>query len=433
MEQLKVKIEERARLWEEQKVLLARADSENRDFNTEERAAYDKMEADMQTLDTYIERKQRHVERGNNLRQPQPAVVGNLALADDASESPELVMDAAPSLRGRDNIVQISDFRARKEYQEGFVRYLRTGDERAIEQARATLAVDVDAGGGFFAATSRLLAGVIQNLSEAIAIRQFCTNFPCGYGETLGIISLNGGPTRFTRPGSENKEAKRNTEVTFGKRELKAHPYEAMEILVSLLLLQNQHIDVESLIVDQVTTALALTMNEEIMIGTGNLQPLGLFTAHADGIPTSQDYSTHAEATNFTANHLIGAQGALKQGYQARARWLFHPDAMTKIRMLALTTGEKLWQPGLQAGQPSVVLGKPYITDEQVPHTFTTGKYVGMYGDYSHYFTATANSLTVQRLKELYAKTRQVGLLFDMVAFDGMPVKAEAFKRLKLA
>jgi len=42
------------------------------------------------------------------------------------------------------------------------------------------------------------------------------------------------------------------------------------------------------------------------------------------------------------------------------------------------------------------------------------------------------DSLSLQRLIELYALTGQIGYLFGGVAADGMPVLAEAFVRVKL-
>ena len=44
------------------------------------------------------------------------------------------------------------------------------------------------------------------------------------------------------------------------------------------------------------------------------------------------------------------------------------------------------------------------ITSEWAPSTFTTGQYVGLLGDFRHYWIADALSMQIQRLNELYAK-----------------------------
>ena len=86
----------------------------------------------------------------------------------------------------------------------------------------------------------------------------------------------------------------------------------------------------------------------------------------------------------------------------------------------------------VQMGQPDMLLGRPFYANEYVPNTFTTGLYVGIFGDFSYYWIADALSLEVQRLEELYAEANQVGLI-GRLETDGQPVLPEAFARVKLA
>lgn len=79
-----------------------------------------------------------------------------------------------------------------------------------------------------------------------------------------------------------------------------------------------------------------------------------------------------------------------------------------------------------------MLLGSPFNMSEYAPNTFTTGQYVGIFGDFSNYWIADALDMQVQRLVELYAATNQTGLIGRMET-DGMPVLAEAFARVKLA
>jgi len=432
MKVLKERIEERGRLWDAQKKMLDLVETEKRAFTEEEQTTYDKMEADMQTLDGYIERRQAHIERGLTLSASAGTVVGNLAMVSDVDGAPELESAAAPGLRGRSNMVSITDWRARKDYTEAFRSYIRSGDLRGIEAVRATLQVDVDAGGGFYAASAPLLSGILANLDTVIALLGLITRFTCGYGESLGQITLDGDVSEFEWGTGELTAAAEDTGVAFGKRELKVHPLKRKLIKVSKRLIASPWLDVESFLVDRVNVQLGNTLNRAFMLGTGALQPLGLFVASDDGIPTSRDVTT-GSATNLTADALIDAQDTLKTGYQAGARWLTNKGGITRARKLKLSDSQMIWQPGLQVGQPSQLLGKPYVVDDMVPDTWTTAKYVMMYGDFSYYWAAVALSMTVQRLVEVYASTGQIGLLFDNMAADGMPAKAEAFVRLKTA
>ncbi|MGW2548309.1 phage major capsid protein, partial [Kitasatospora sp. NPDC001574] len=180
----------------------------------------------------------------------------------------------------------------------------------------------------------------------------------------------------------------------------------------------------------------AVSAEKGYMTGDGNKKPLGLFTASADGIPTSRDVSTGA-ATGFTGDGLIDAKYALKSGYHKKAQWLFHHDGIKLIRKLrddsgGAGVGNYIWQAGLSADRPDTILDLPYLVNEFVPNTFTTGQYVGMLGDFSYYWIADALALEVQRLVELYAETNKIGFI-GRLETDGMPVKPEAFIRLKTA
>jgi HK97 family phage major capsid protein len=155
--------------------------------------------------------------------------------------------------------------------------------------------------------------------------------------------------------------------------------------------------------------------------------------ASNDGIPTSRDVSADNTATAITADGLINAKYSLKAQYHSSEalRWIFHRDAIKMIRKLKADDGQYIWQPGLATDRPDTILDVPYIMSEYAPNTFTTGLYVGILGDFSHYWIADAMTLQIQRLVELYAESNQVGFI-GRLECDGMPVLAEAFARVKL-
>jgi HK97 family phage major capsid protein len=159
---------------------------------------------------------------------------------------------------------------------------------------------------------------------------------------------------------------------------------------------------------------------------------LGLFTASDLGIPTSRDIATDNTTTAITADGLINALYGLKEGYQRNARWLFHRDVVKAIRKLKDGDGQYLWAPGIALNQPDTILAKPFLMSEYAPNTFTTGKYVGIVGDFSYYWIADDLNIEIQRLVELYAATNQIGFVCRY-AGDGMPVLGEAFARVTLA
>ena len=142
--------------------------------------------------------------------------------------------------------------------------------------------------------------------------------------------------------------------------------------------------------------------------------------------------ATGNETTTIGADGLINAKYALKAQYQKTARWIFHRDAISGIRKLKDDNEQYLWQPGLVADKPDTILELPFYMSEFAPNTFTTGKYVGIIGDFSFYWIADSMEFSIQVLKELYAESNQIGYIGRMEC-DAQPVLSEAFVRIKLA
>jgi HK97 family phage major capsid protein len=161
---------------------------------------------------------------------------------------------------------------------------------------------------------------------------------------------------------------------------------------------------------------------------------MGVFTAAQSGfgISTGRDVSTGNTTTAITADGLIEALYSLKAQYRKNAQWIFHRDAVKKIRKLKDGDGQYLWQVGFAQNKPDSILGLPYNESEYCPNTFTAGLYVGIVGDFSFYWIAEALQMQIQRLVELYATSNQTGYI-GRVELDAMPVDENAFARVTLA
>jgi HK97 family phage major capsid protein len=188
----------------------------------------------------------------------------------------------------------------------------------------------------------------------------------------------------------------------------------------------------EALVRGRLVYKFGITEEKAYLTGSGAGQPLGIFTAHTDGIPTSRDVSTDNTTTAVTVDGLINAKYALKMQYWARARWMAHRDFYKMVAKLKDGDGQYLWRESARDGEPDRLLGLPAAMSEYAPSTFTTGQYVGAVGDFSTYWIADSLSMSMQRLVELYAETNQVGIIGRLES-DGQPTLPEAFARVKLA
>jgi HK97 family phage major capsid protein len=167
--------------------------------------------------------------------------------------------------------------------------------------------------------------------------------------------------------------------------------------------------------------AIGIKANTYFVTGTGSGQPNGIVTAASLG-------KTAAGAAAITGDEIIDLYHSLLRPYRKRAVFLMKDSTVQLIRKLKSSDNQYLWQPGLQAGQPDVLLGRPLYTDPDMPAA-TTGLKSVLFADVSKYWIRSVGTVTVKRLEELYAATGQVGFRVDR-RLDGDLVDSAAAKYL---
>lgn len=424
--------EKRLNLQTEARALMDKAKSEKRDMTAVEDENVDKIFGEIDTLKEQIDKAEKSEKRSLRLDDEKrwaEQSAGRKSASSDPNTPPP------PGAGGKRTAWNETD-----EYRSAYDRFLRSGTQRLnsdevrqlawADETRA-LQADVDISGGFLVAPQQMIQSLIKFKDNLVFMRALATVYPVVGAGSLGAASLDADPadsdwTAEIATGSEDST------MAFGKRELFPHP-SAKLIKVSRTLLQRSAMSAEQLVNDRLGYKFAVTEEKGFLTGTGANQPLGVFTASASGVPTTQDVSTDNTTTNLTADGLINAKFNLKAPYLAspKLRWIFHRSVVRNIRKLKDGNGQYLWTAGL-GGTPDTILEVPYAMSEYAPSTFTTGLYVGIIGDFSFYWIADAMKLEIQRLSELYAATNQIGFIGRMET-DGMPVLAEAFTRVKLA
>ena len=414
-EKIKKLQRKQADIYHEMEALQKLTEDESRAYTPDEEAKYD-------DLGVKFDEVQAEIDVENAREQKMSARAALLAsLDDDDAHRPE------PPIRNRKS----TRAQASPEYEKAFSRFLRVGEQRLEPGEFRALQMDEDETGGFLVASEQFVNKLIQAVDDEVFIRGFATTIPCESAHGLGVPTLetDASDAEWT---TEIAEPTEDDALKFGKREMLPHPLVKL-ITVSEKLLRTSTLDVEGFIRARMAYKFGAAQENAFMIGTGSGQPLGLFVASADGIPTTRDVSTDNSATALTADGLINCLYSLKPQYLKNARWLFHRDAIKSIRKIKdVTSGEYIWQPGLAADKQPSILDRPYTISEYVPNTFTASKYVGMVGDYSFYWIADALDMRIQRLVELFAKKNQVGFI-GRLETDAQPVLAEAFARVKLA
>lgn len=402
----------RGKLVADMRAILDKADTEKRDVTGDEQKQYDTMFEEQDKLRTNIEREERQAELDRQL-------------AQRSSDQPD---DTDPG--NKDPEKRNLGPRATPEYRKAFANYLSRGRNNMSPEEIRAMQVDPSSQGGYLVAPEEFVANLIKRVNDLTFIRAMATKIPVTQAQSLGIPTLDADPadadwTAELATGSED-----NT-MAIGKRRMVPHAV-AKRIKVSNDLLMMAAIGAEALVMERLAYKFAITEEKAFLTGSGVDQPLGVFTASNDGVPTSCDISAGNTTTAITFDGLIAAKYQLKAQYWPKASWLFHRTALKTIAQLKDNYGQYLWRQSVRVGEPDTILGAPLMMSEYVPNTFTTGLYVGMFADFSWYYIADAMDMSVRRLDELYAETNQVGFI-GRKKTDGTAVLSEAFARVTLA
>ena len=297
------------------------------------------------------------------------------------------------------------------------------------QNINAGLQSDSDPDGGYLVAGMEFVSGLLKAADQALPFRQYARTFRVRNADSLGVRKRTAKASSYSR-GSELQPPTPDTSLKFGKKVLTPH-YWTAQILLSRDLIRRAVMPIEQIAREEILIDVGEGQEQEYVTGTGDQQPLGIFTASDDGISTSRDVSTGNTTTAITFDGLKEAKYAVLR-YWRNVRWMFHPDAHKMLSKIQDNDGQYIWQEAVTENDPDRLLGFPVHMHESFPNTFTSGQYVGILGDFSHYWIADALDLEVQRLNELYAETNQIGLIFRGKN-DAMPVLEEAFARVTLA
>lgn len=296
---------------------------------------------------------------------------------------------------------------------------------------KRAMQADQDNIGGTLVASTQFVNRLVKFTDDLVFMRGLATILPLTNADSIEVPSWDTDPddadnTSETGTGSEDSAART------GRRLLTPRPM-GKRIKVSRKLSRISATPIVDFIAQRLAYKFSITEEKDYLTGSGAGESLGVFTASNNGISTSRDVSTGNTTTSIKADGLIEAKFSLKAQYMnsTSLRWIFHRDAVKQIRKLKDGNGDYLWTRGL-AGTPDTILEVPYVMSEYAPSTFTTGLYVGILGDFSHYWIAEALGLEIQRLDELYAETNEIGLI-GRKEVDAMPVLEEAFARVTLA
>lgn len=385
------KKERRAQLIAEMRAINETLIAEKRDFTEDEKKSYSEKEAEVRKLSAEIAAEEREKELNGFVS--------------------ELPAQENPDQRSTGND-EMAEFRS----------FLLTGNKET-----RTALTTTDNG---VIAPEKFVKDVIEILEKEATFYGMVDKIPVTGAGSLGIPyeEVDATDADWTDEVPES-EMTADSSWKFGKRELV--PTDLTKLVkISKKLLKGSAIAIEQLIRNKLVAKVLAAFENGILNGTGTKQPLGVFTASADGVPTSRDVSTAGSA--IVADDLIKTKMNLRPGYRKNAEWAISTDILLDIMLLKDNDGQYLWKPGLRDGDPDKLLGLPVHESEYAPSAKTAGSYVAVLGNFRKYYKfATWEGFDIQVLNEKFATKNQIGFLVHTLA-DGQPANAEAFSRLKI-
>lgn len=249
---------------------------------------------------------------------------------------------------------------------------------------------------------------------------------PSSNGIAYPIPTLNDTNNKATII-SEGATVSAPTDPTTGNVTLNAFKYSTGPLCVSLEMLQDSQVPVESIITGLVAERVGRAVNEHITIGTGSGQPYGL-TARASN--SSVVVGGTVASPTFSVDLIMDLIASIDPAYRNAPNFGFMMNDSTKWRFAKLkdSTGQYLLTPSVIAGQPDRIQGYPIYINQDMPSVAANAKIV-LAGDYSRYTWREVLDVQFYRLDELYALQNQVAFM-AVYRGDGNLINTNAVKYL---
>lgn len=189
--------------------------------------------------------------------------------------------------------------------------------------------------------------------------------------------------------------------------------------------------NVEAWITDSVARAFAVAEGTAVLTGNGSNKPTGML--NTTPVTTSDEATVKRAAAAYQyllggdnspasvdADSLIDLMYALNSSYRASGTWIMNSITTSQVRKLKDSTGQYLWQPSLQAGQPDMLLAKPISTWEQMSDPLG-GSFPVAFGDFSQgYLLTERTGLRITRdnvtnvgYVRFYVRRREGGIVLN--------------------
>jgi HK97 family phage major capsid protein len=357
--------EQRLRAWEAAKAVLETADAEGRALTAEEETTYSAAIADVDAHDARLRDLSDAERRARDLDE------AFASIPEQRAAEP-----TAPSVSDQ-------------------IRALARGELRSVDVApeRRDLTKGTATAGGNTVPTS-FYETLYEHLVEVSGVMQAGpTVLNTTSGETLEYpVTTAHSSAAIISEGSAITES----DPAFAKRSLSAYKYATL-IQVSRELLDDSGVDLEGYLARQAGRAVGIALGADLVTGNASSKPSGILQTSTLGKTGSASVSGA-----FSADDLVDLFYSVIAPYRASSScaWIMDDATIGAVRKLKSSGGgDYLWQPSMAVGQPDTLLGKPVVSDTNVPTVALSAKSV-IFGDLAAYVVRMAGGVRFERSDE---------------------------------
>jgi HK97 family phage major capsid protein len=373
---LKALIEKRNKLVDDMQKLVESANKEIRSFTNDEIASFEKMKADIASLDTTIEASEqlRSLERKEAVLEP--------------------------------GVVEKSDTELKEKAFENYLRGKVSKETRDID-------TNLTFGDNGAVVPTSIVNKIIDKVVEISPLYSLATRYnvkgnltiPYYDSETSDITVAYA--DEFTELTSTSGSFKSITLTGF---------LAGVLTKISKKLLNNSNFDLLGFVINKMAENIAVWIEKELITGTAQ---------KIEGLSTLTAGVTTANTNKITADELIDLQDEIPDMYQENAVWIMNKKTRNQIRKLKDGQGNYLLERDFSGKWRYVLLGKPVMISKNMPQ-IAEGARAVFYGDMSGLAVKVSEDAELTVLREKYATQHAVGV----VAYIDIDAKVENAEKI---
>jgi len=268
--------------------------------------------------------------------------IANLQAAIDANATKMAAMEMA----GAGGARQLKD----KEYSDAFQAHMRRGDVQAALNKGA-------AEDGGYTSPVEWDRTITDKLLIVSPMRALCSVQSVGGTGYKKLVNLRGTTSGWVGETDERPETGTPTlkEQGYSWGEIYANPSATQQML------DDSEINLEAWLAGEVDVEFAYQEGKAFVSGDGTKKPRGLLTYAAGGTGLHPlggiEVIASGAAGAITGDAILDLVYALPETFTGNAKFAMNRNTMLRIRKLKDSDNNYLWQPSLQAGQPSTLAG----------------------------------------------------------------------------